>query len=139
MGDKLRGLFARAHEKGGPALAGKLALKTRLNSASASTAPDDPTTVALVTKTLEELLREPGPSGATAPAAAAHPAGKVGKIGRYFEFARQKGGIHLLVKLAGRTNITSTAAQTLPDDPARVNLVRSALVELLPGVEIPTL
>ena len=136
MGAKLGAVFARAFAEGGAVVAGKLAFKTRTTSQEAAAVPDAPEKVAEATKLLEELLREVRAAPAAAPVAAAA-AGSSGRIGRYFEFAMEKGGIPAVVKLAGKTGVTRQTAAATPETPEMLKKFREALGVLLPGVPVP--
>lgn len=59
------------------------------------------------------------------------------KLVKCFEFALEKGGVALKVKLAMKSAITTVTAPTLPDSPENLDRVRKALAELLPGEKCP--
>jgi hypothetical protein len=60
------------------------------------------------------------------------------KLEMYFAFAKARGGVPLKVKLAMKSTITSASAPSLPDSIENLRRVYEALVELLPGEDIPT-
>ncbi len=60
-----------------------------------------------------------------------------GRIKKYFDFAREQGGVTLSARLAVKTCITSQTADTTPDTDENVAKVRSALGQLLPGIALP--
>jgi hypothetical protein len=132
MGEALSQLFRRAYTLGGVSLASQLALKTGITSFGAATTPDTPEIVANVERKLAELAE------GLKVAPSVKPRGTGGKLARYYEFAKEQGGLPLVIRLAARTNITSVSAASLPDTPENLNLVRTALEELLPGKNVPT-
>jgi hypothetical protein len=132
MGEVLSQLFRRAYTLGGVSLASQLALKTGITSFGAASTPDTPEIIANVERGLAELAEGLKVAPSVKPRAAG------GKLVRYYEFAKEQGGLPLVIRLAARTNITSVAAATLPDTPENLNLVRNALEELLPGKSVPT-
>lgn len=144
MGDKLKELFARAIERGGFPMSAKLAMKTCLTSQLAATTPDAPDVVASVRRALDELILEEMRTKAPA-AASVKPAGPAptsaqaggGRLKKYFDFARDRGGVVLTAKLAVKTCINTHMVAAVPDTAENVAKVRKALVELLPGVDVP--
>jgi hypothetical protein len=59
------------------------------------------------------------------------------KITKYYEYAAQKGGITLQMRLAMKTGVTSVAAKTVQDTPDQVMKFQSVLKELLNDPNIP--
>lgn len=59
------------------------------------------------------------------------------KLRRYFDFAAEKGGFSLQLKLAMRTLLSGNRAAEAPDSEENLKLFEEALAELLPGEEIP--
>lgn len=58
---------------------------------------------------------------------------------RYYEFAKQNGGLPAAMKLAMKTTMPSTRAAEAPDTPEAIAKVRAALQEILPGQSVPNL
>lgn len=58
-------------------------------------------------------------------------------MAKYYDFAKQNGGLPVLMKLAMKTTVPSTRAMELPDTPESLSKVRTALQEILPGQTIP--
>ncbi len=56
----------------------------------------------------------------------------------YYQFAKDKGGIALQLKLAMKTAMSQVNAESAPDSPQNLALFYKALQDLLPGeVAIP--
>lgn len=55
----------------------------------------------------------------------------------YFQYANEKGGALLRMKIAVKTGITNSTASVLPDSGENIEKIKSALHELLPGEPIP--
>ncbi len=139
MGKQLKELYAQAKAKGGVALTAKLAIKTSINSVIADSLEDSPDNLDKVTRALDELLVEAGNAGpAPTPQRAGPGHKKSTRLQKYYDYARDKGGVPLVVKLAMKTCITSAIVDELPDTPENIDKVRKALTELLPGVTIPS-
>jgi hypothetical protein len=56
---------------------------------------------------------------------------------KYYDYAMQKGGITLQMRLAIKTGVTSGNAKTAPDTPDQVAKFQSVLKELLNDPNIP--
>ncbi len=141
MGEKLKQLFAEAAVKGGMTMPVKVALKTSITSKMAGSMPDTPEAIASVQRAIDELMAasQPAASLPVPPAAARAPAPDPGRgrIRKYFDFAKERGGPTLVAQLAFKTCITSQLADTVPDTSANLRKVREALAELLPEITIP--
>ncbi len=140
MGEKLKQLFDRAAQKGGFTMPVKLAVKTCITTRTAATMPDTPEAIEAVQRAIDELMAAHVPDAITsrpAPAASTSYAGAGGRIKKYFDFAKERGGVNLTARLAVKTCITSQTAETTPDTGANLAKVRNALFDLLPGVAIP--
>lgn len=61
------------------------------------------------------------------------------KLRQYFDFAAEKGGFSLQLKLAMRTLLSGSRAAEAPDSEENLRLFREALAELLPNEQIPKL
>jgi hypothetical protein len=62
------------------------------------------------------------------------------KLIRYYDFAKQKGGLSLQVKLAMKTSMSQPQALTAPDSPDNLRRFYTTLVELVgndPGIPKP--
>ncbi len=59
------------------------------------------------------------------------------KISKYYDFAMQKGGLTLQMRLAMKTGVTSQDAKSSPDTPDKVQKFQSALKELLNDPNVP--
>ena len=139
MGEKLKLLFEKAAEKGGMTMPVKLALKTSITTKSAATIEDTPETLEAVQRAVDELLAEQARLTHARPAAARRPGSNAGRIKKYFDFAKERGGVKLTAQLAVKTCITSQTAETTPDTEENLAKVRNALFDLLPGVALPNL
>ncbi|MBA4368053.1 MAG: hypothetical protein C0403_10510 [Desulfobacterium sp.] len=53
------------------------------------------------------------------------------KLLKYFEFAKQRGGISMQIKLAMLTQISSPKAKIAPDSPELMKLFQESLVKLV--------
>ncbi len=146
MGEKLKQLFAAAAQRGGMTMAVKVALKTSITTKMAATMPDTPEAIDAVQRAIDEVMERAQPASpcaATPPPASAPGSGspgsapRRGRIKRYFDFAKERGGPALMARLAFKTCITSQVAETMPDTGENVRKVREALAELLPEVTIP--
>jgi hypothetical protein len=146
MGVQIQQMFTKALAKGGVEMIAKLAIKTRITIRTAGTVEDTPSNIAKVTKVLDELLEElksRQSSTAAKPPQPVEPEALAGagpearnQLSKYYELAKDKGGLSLVAKLAMKTCITSRMACTLPDSPENLRKVRAALSELLPDVSI---
>ena len=58
---------------------------------------------------------------------------------KYYDFARENGGLPVLMKLAMKTTVPSTRAVELPDSPEAIAKIKAALKEILPDKAIPDL
>ncbi len=139
MGEKLKQLFDLAVDRGGLAMPVKVAMKTCITSRTAATIEDTPERIALVEAAIDELLaaQDGGASSAIPHPSAWARSAASGRIKRYFDFARERGGTTLTARLAVKTCITSQSAGTTPDTEENLAKVRAALFDLMPGVAIP--
>lgn len=138
MGERLKALFALANARGGLAWTSQLALRTCVTTRTAELVEDTPELVARVEAICEELVSQKGRS-VRPPAPAPKPVVRNGasRLRRYFDFAKEQGGIPLAVKLAAKTCITSAMLETLPDTEENIAKVRATLRALLPATSIP--
>ena len=59
------------------------------------------------------------------------------RLTQYFEFANQKGGMAMQMKLAMKTHMAGPDAEKAPDTPDNIEKFRKVLSDLMPGVSIP--
>ncbi len=143
MGARLKQLFEKAVDQGGITMPVKIAAMTSITSSMAATQEDTPEAIDAVQRALDELLAvhatvRPRPAPAARPAPAGSAADCGGRVKKYFDFARQRGGVKLSASLAMKTCITSQTAETTPDTSENLAKVRNALLALLPpGVSVP--
>lgn len=60
------------------------------------------------------------------------------KMLKYYDYAMQKGGITLQMRLAMKTGVSSADAKVSPDLPDKVQKFQAALKELLNDPGVPT-
>ena len=60
------------------------------------------------------------------------------RILKYYDYAQQKGGTTLQMRLAMKTGVTSQNAKTAPDQPDVLKKFQNALKELTNDPNIPT-
>src|SRR5512133_2784798 len=97
MGARLKQLFDLAVDTGGVAMPVKLAVKTSITTRMAETLEDTPERVAMVQRALDEILAvHAAAASRPAPVARHSPGlypGSGGRIKRYFDFAKEQGGV----------------------------------------------
>lgn len=59
------------------------------------------------------------------------------RLKRYYQFAYEKGGMAMQIKLAMRTGMAQPIAEKAADSPENLERFEKALTELLPGVPLP--
>ena len=59
------------------------------------------------------------------------------RILKYYDYAMQKGGITLQMRLAMKTGVSSREAKAAPDAPEKVQQFQKALKELLNDPNVP--
>jgi len=59
------------------------------------------------------------------------------RILKYYDYAMQKGGITLQMRLALKTGVSSQEAKTAPDSSEKVQILHAALRELLNDPNLP--